>query len=49
MRIDHKNRLTRIGYELIRDIIKEYFGGKIRILEESNLETKEEKIVKNGL
>ena len=28
--IAHKDRLTRFGYELIRDIIKEYSGGEIR-------------------
>ena len=41
--------VTTFFKQLIRDIIKEYFGGKIRILEESNLETKEEKIVKDVL
>lgn len=47
--IAHKDRLTRFGYELIRDIIKEYSGGEIRILEESKIETKEEEIVKDVL
>lgn len=47
--IAHKDRLTRFGYELIRDIIKEYSGVEIRILEESKIDTKEEEIVKDVL
>jgi len=43
--IAHKDRLTRFGYELIEDIIKEYSGGKIIIINEKKEMKKEEELV----
>ena len=41
--VAYKDRLTRIGYELIEDIIKEYSGGKIIIInKKDDLEPEEE-------
>ena len=48
--IAHKDRLTRFGYELIEDLIKDYSGGKIIIIdkEEEDLEPEQE-VVKDLL
>ena len=41
--VAYKDRLTRIGYELIEDLIKEYSNGKIIIInKKDNLEPEEE-------
>lgn len=41
--VAYKDRLTRIGFELIEDLIKEYSNGKIIIINKNdNLEPEEE-------
>jgi pentapeptide MXKDX repeat protein len=41
--VAYKDRLTRVGYELIEDLIKEYSGGKIIIInKKENLKPEEE-------
>ena len=41
--VAYRDRLTRFGFELIEDIIKDYSGGKITVLnEKENLEPEEE-------
>lgn len=49
--ITYKDRLTRVGYELIEDIIKEYSKGSIKIMNEKEKETenKEEELVRDVL
>lgn len=49
--VAYKDRLTRVGYELIEDLIKEYSNGEIKILhkKESNKENKEEELVRDVL
>ena len=42
--IMHKDRLIRFGYELIEDLIKEYSGGKIIIVEKKEDNTAEEEM-----
>ena len=42
--IMHKDRLIRFGYELIEDLIKEYSGGKIIIVEKKEDITAEEEM-----
>ena len=42
--IMHKDRLIRFGYELIEDLIKEYSGGKIIIVEKKEDKTAEEEM-----
>jgi len=43
--IAYRDRLTRIGYELIEDLIKEYSDGKIIIINESYNKEPEEELV----
>jgi putative resolvase len=43
--IVHKDRLTRFGYELIEDLIKEYSDGKIIIIEKKDDMEPEEELV----
>ena len=40
----HKDRLVRFGYELIEDLIKEYSGGKIIIVNKKEDITPKEEI-----
>ncbi len=47
--IAHKDRLTRFGYELIEDLIKEYSGGSIIILNKKEEIEPEEELVKDVL
>ena len=47
--IVHKDRLTRLGYELIEDLIKEYSNGKIIILDKKSDIEPEEELVKDVL
>lgn len=47
--INYKDRLTRFGYELIEDIIKEYSHGKIIILNTKKDITREEELVRDVL
>lgn len=47
--IAYKDRLTRFGYELIEDLIKEYSGGKIIIIRGKDDEEPEEELVKDVL
>lgn len=47
--IVHKDRLTRFGYELVEDIIKEYSKGKIIIMNKKIDEEPEEELVKDVL
>ena len=42
--VAHKDRLTRFGFELIEDLIKEYSGGKIIIVEKKEDKTAEEEM-----
>ena len=45
----HKDRLVRFGYELIEDLIKEYSGGKIIIINKKKDITPEEEMVMDVL
>lgn len=45
----HKDRLTRFGYELVEDLIKEYSGGKIIITSKVEDIEPEEELVKDVL
>ena len=45
----HKDRLTRFGYELIEDIIKDYSDGKIIIINQEQDIEPEEELVKDVL
>ena len=45
--ITYKDRLARLGYELIEWIIKKYSNGKITILYKNETETPEEEITKD--
>jgi putative resolvase len=45
----HRDRLTRFGYELIEDIIKDYSKGKIVVVEEKIDIEPEEELVKDVL
>lgn len=47
--IANKDRLTRFGYELIEDLIKEYSTGKITIIQKKNDIEPEEELVKDVL
>lgn len=47
--IVHRDRLTRFGYELIEDLIKDYSGGKIVILSERQELEPEEELIKDVL
>ena len=47
--VAYKDRLTRFGYELIEDLIKEYSGGKIIILHKNKDLEPEEELVKDML
>lgn len=47
--IVHKDRLTRFGYDLIEDIIKDYSNGKIIILNKKEEMEPEEELVKDVL
>jgi putative resolvase len=47
--IAYKDRLTRFGFELIEDLIKEYSGGKIIILHTNKDLEPEEELVKDML
>jgi putative resolvase len=43
----HKDRLTRFGYELIEDIIKEYSDGEIIVMEQKERMEPEDEIVRD--
>ena len=43
--IAYKDRLTRFGYDLIENIIKEYSGGRITILNKSKILKPEEELI----
>jgi predicted site-specific integrase-resolvase len=45
----HKDRLVRFGYELIEDLIKEYSGGKITIVNKKEDITPEEEMAMDVL
>ena len=45
----HKDRLVRFGYELIEDLIKEYSGGKIIIVNKKEDITLEEEMAMDVL
>ena len=47
--VAYKDRLTRFGFELIEDLIKEYSNGKIIILHKEENEEPEEELVKDVL
>ncbi len=47
--VAYKDRLTRFGYELIEDIIKEYSKGEIIVLNAKDKEEPEEELVKDVL
>ena len=47
--IAYKDRLTRFGYELIEDLIREYSQGKIIIIQEKDDMEPEEELVKDVL
>lgn len=47
--IAYKDRLTRFGFELIEDLIKEYSNGKILVLNENKKIEPEEELVKDML
>lgn len=47
--IAYKDRLTRFGYELIEDLIKEYSNGKIIVLNKTDEIEPEEELVKDVL
>ena len=47
--IMHKDRLVRFGYELIEDLIKEYSGGKITIVNKKEDITPEEEMAMDVL
>jgi len=47
--VAYKDRLTRFGYELIEDIIKEYSGGKIRVINKKEEEEPEIELAKDVL
>ena len=45
--VAYRDRLTRFGYELIEELIEEYSGGKIIVINEKNKIEPEEEIVKD--
>ncbi len=47
--IAYKDRLTRFGFELIEDLIKEYSNGRILVLNENKKIEPEEELVKDML
>ena len=47
--VAHKDRLARLGYELVERLIEEYSQGKIIILNKKEDETPEEELVKDVL
>lgn len=47
--VAYKDRLTRFGYELIEDLIKDYSGGKIIIIDEVDDMEPEEELAKDVL
>ena len=47
--ITYKDRLARIGYELIEYLIEEYSGGKITITNKGEEETPDEEMTKDVL
>jgi predicted site-specific integrase-resolvase len=49
--ITYKDRLTRVGYELIEDLINDYSNGKIKIInkKDDKQENKEEELVRDVL
>ncbi len=47
--IAYKDRLTRFGYELIEDLIKEYSNGKIIIIKDKDDKEPEEELVQDVL
>ena len=47
--VAYKDRLTRFGYELIEDIIKEYSNGEITIINKQEKKEKEEELVEDVL
>lgn len=47
--VAYKDRLARIGYELIEDLIKEYSGGKIIVIDEKDEREPEEEIAHDVL
>lgn len=47
--VAYKDRLTRFGYELIEDIIREYSGGKIIVVNQKEDMEPEEELVKDVL
>jgi putative resolvase len=47
--IAYKDRLTRFGYDLIEDLIKEYSNGKIIIETEQKIKDKKEELIEDVL
>ncbi len=47
--IAHKDRLTRFGYELIEDLIRDYSGGKITVINKQEREEPEIEVAKDVL
>ena len=47
--IAYKDRLSRFGFDLIEDLIHEYSGGKIIIMEEKDDMEPEEELVRDVL
>jgi predicted site-specific integrase-resolvase len=47
--VAYKDRLTRFGYDLIEDLIKEYSNGKIKIIKEKENEEPEIELAKDVL
>ena len=47
--VAHKDRLTRFGFKLLEDLIKEYSGGKIIVLSKTKDEEPEAELVKDVL
>lgn len=47
--VAYKDRLSRFGYELIEDLIKEYSGGKIKVINKEEQEEPETEIAKDVL
>lgn len=47
--VAYKDRLTRFGYELMEDLIKDYSNGKIIIINEQNDKDPKEELVNDIL
>lgn len=47
--VAYKDRLTRFGYELIEDLIKERSGGKIILMNKTDELEPEEELIKDVL